>query len=59
MSILPKDKKESFALLVFTDFVKALCSLSEKKIIHWDLKLDNFMIHITTKDFKFDIEMLN
>jgi len=34
MSILPKDKKESFALLVFTDFVKALCSLSEKKIIH-------------------------
>jgi len=40
------------------DCVKALSSLSQKSLIHWDLKPDNLMLNILTKDFVYNEDCL-
>lgn len=46
--------KEEFALRILEDMSIALCSLTEKDIIHWDLKPDNFMINVKTEGFEYN-----
>lgn len=56
---MTKEQKDQFAIWILTDCCAALGGLSKKNIIHWDMKPENFMINVKSKDFVFDKSMLN